>query len=458
MRKKPDHLFIKAVKDTMSYYLGLPEMHYLEGCADCQACAVSCPFYNAVSKRYSPKQKAEWLRKLYRREYTLSGKVLGALVGAWAPRNRDEAVKLVEYAYACSNCGWCYYTCPHGIDSGALIGMLRSVLYRYGEAPLPLKKMAKAEIEIIRGTPWRIQREWASLVEELRERHNAVRAGKSKYMVLLDIYTGLLHRDLVHAYLDVLDAAGYSYAIPDRPLGIRPPLPLTLGYYEAAREVAENVYNYAARNGARVLVVLDGGYPYNDLKYLYPRYRARKPEELEIVHVLEMIYAAYLADGLPAFTRYGRAAYIPSCNIDTRGGLGEARRLVEITAEHYDKHLMWPYAGIGYLSLLLPETREKMDQYLLENLSAGDKHTERILKNIKLVAEYLAKEATKITPGVQVLSCMDDLYALRNVEVKGLHPVHIAYWLRNHLAPSAKDLSKTVTQEILPRQITPRSP
>ncbi len=421
--------------EVIDEYLGMPELHFLEGCNDCEACATACPFYMGIDKNYSPAKMADEMRKLYKATSTISGKILGRLVGASLPQTREEVMKIYDLAYHCSNCGWCYYTCPHGIDSGVLINMLRSVLFRAGLAPQILNILARLESMLIERPADHIMKQWNEVVSSLREKHKTAEPGEAEYLILLDIYSAFVDRESTDLYLTILDEIGVKYALPDRPLGIRPPLALTLGHYESARKVAEFVYTYTLSRRARTLIVLDGGYPYNDLKFAFTYYKARKPAGLEVVHIANLIYDYYSEEGIPPFLKWGRATYIPSCNIDTRGGVAAGAKLVEATAKPYDKHLMWPYAGAGWLSLLCPYVREKLGEVLGVDIVTNVSEFEKtIIDHIKRVGAYLARQAVETSPGRHVFSCLDDIIVVRDSGVDGVNPVHLAKWLVDHLA------------------------
>ena len=433
-KDKKKELLWKETREVIEGYLGLPEMHFLESCIDCNACAAACPFYNAVDKLYAPARMANEMRKLYKKTSTISGRILGSLIGAKLPKNEDEIKVMLDLAYHCSNCGACYYTCPHGVDSGTVIAMLRSVLFRYGLAPSIINLLARLELRVI-DSPWRsLMYEWNSVLEELSSNHNVSKKDEADYLILLDIFNVFVNRENIQAYLEVLDAANIKYAFPDRPLGVRPPLPLTVGHYETAKKVADFVYSYAATNNFRNILVLDGGYPYNDLKYAYTYYRANKPKNLDIIHVAQLIYESYLYEGLPAFTQWGKATYIPSCNIDTRGGIGAASKLVEITARPYEKHLMWPYAGVGWMSLLCPYVREKLSIHLGIDLVLFEEGVEeQLISDMRQVARHLAKEAYRTSTGYHVFGCMDDIIVLKASKAENVNPIHLSQWLKQHL-------------------------
>ncbi|MEB3845013.1 MAG: (Fe-S)-binding protein [Desulfurococcales archaeon] len=425
----------KAVKEIVRLYVGMPELHFLDSCVDCGVCAASCPWANAVSELlYAPHEKANKLRRMYRKTSTLSGKLLGPLVGAGIP-GEEELDEIMDAAYHCSNCGWCFYTCPHGVDSGAVIALLRGVLYRIGKTPTVLSMISETEKRILlKGEiPPTTMRIWTEKISELGERHEALPLGESKNLVLLTVYDIVVMPEVVDAYLTLLDAAGIKYSLPDTPLGVKPPFPFVIGDFEGAKQVAESIFNYAVSHGANTLIVLDGGYPYNDLKYLYRFYRAEKPKGLTVEHVLRILYDTYDSLGLPPLVRWGRAAYIPSGHIDTRGGIGDGAKLVEATAEKYDKHLLWPYGGLGNVSLSCPAILNPLGEALEVDLARKSDVERRLEEHAKLVGLELAKQAAQTGPGYHVFSSMDDVKALEHVNYEGVRPIHIAVWLAKHL-------------------------
>lgn len=64
--------------------LTAPEIHYLEACIGCAACAPSCPYFY-VSEEYSPVDKAEAARRILRTKYTFAGRILGHSWGQRGP-------------------------------------------------------------------------------------------------------------------------------------------------------------------------------------------------------------------------------------------------------------------------------------------------------------------------------------------------------------------------------------
>ncbi len=426
----------RATKEIVRVYVGLPELHFLDTCIDCGVCAASCPWSAAISEfLYGPHAKAGKLRMMYRRTNTISGKILGPIVRAHVPDTEEELERIYDAAYHCSNCGWCFYTCPHGVDSGALVALLRSVLYRVGKVPRFLGALAKLEKEILLEDkmPLEASAIWEERLAEIRERHEALPLGEAPNLILLTLYDVTVGWESINAYFTLLDAAGIKYSVPDKPLGVKPPMPFVIGDLEGAKQVAESVYAYAVSKGAKSIVVLDGGYSYNDLRYFYTFYRATKPKGLEVTHVLKLLYETYDATGLPPLVRWGRAAYIPSGHIDTRGGIGDGAKLVEATTEKYDKYLLWPYAGVGNVSLTSRKVIEQLGPIVGITLNDLDGMEKRLIEHIKLVADELVRQSVRTSPGYHIYSSMDDIIVLQESEEPGLKPMHIAVWLAKHL-------------------------
>jgi Fe-S oxidoreductase len=90
---------------------------FMDICVRCGACADKCHFFiGSGDPRNMPVLRAELLRSVYRREFSVAGKVLGKLAGA---RDLDEDV-LKEwwyYFYQCTECRRCSVFCPYGIDT-----------------------------------------------------------------------------------------------------------------------------------------------------------------------------------------------------------------------------------------------------------------------------------------------------------------------------------------------------
>lgn len=93
---------------------------FMDICVRCGACADKCHFFiGSGDPRNMPVLRAELFRSVYRKHFTLGGKLFGKFAGA---RDLDEKV-LKEwwyYLYQCTECRRCSLFCPYGIDTAEI--------------------------------------------------------------------------------------------------------------------------------------------------------------------------------------------------------------------------------------------------------------------------------------------------------------------------------------------------
>ncbi|GAB6156384.1 hypothetical protein JCM17380_51360 [Desulfosporosinus burensis] len=112
-----------------------------EYCAKCDTCSAACHIYEASGKNelYRPIFRSEVLRKIVKKYFTTSGKLLGSFVGADIDVNWETIARLGELAYRCNLYRRCAQTCPLGLDNAILMKEIRKVFSQeMGIAPLPL--------------------------------------------------------------------------------------------------------------------------------------------------------------------------------------------------------------------------------------------------------------------------------------------------------------------------------
>jgi Fe-S oxidoreductase len=105
---------------------------FLDICVRCGACADKCHFFiGSGDPKNMPVLRAELLRSVYRRYFTLGGKVFGRLAGA---RDLTEEVlkEWFYYFFQCTECRRCSLYCPYGIDTCEITMMGRELLNLVG--------------------------------------------------------------------------------------------------------------------------------------------------------------------------------------------------------------------------------------------------------------------------------------------------------------------------------------
>ncbi|WP_202318420.1 (Fe-S)-binding protein [Archaeoglobus neptunius] len=135
--------FLEAMRKSLSkqnWPFLLPYKLTLEACTKCGTCAEACSVYigSGRKKIYSPVYRSDMFRKIYKKHFTLTGKLFGPLIGAKDP-TEDDINALAEAAYRCTVCRRCALACPFGLDNGLITREIRKIFADIGIAPDELK-------------------------------------------------------------------------------------------------------------------------------------------------------------------------------------------------------------------------------------------------------------------------------------------------------------------------------
>jgi Fe-S oxidoreductase len=105
---------------------------FMDICVRCGACADKCHFFIGTGDpKNMPVMRAELLRSLYRKNFTVGGKILGKLAGA-RDINEKALKDLWYYSYQCTECRRCSLFCPYGIDMAEITIIGRELLNLLG--------------------------------------------------------------------------------------------------------------------------------------------------------------------------------------------------------------------------------------------------------------------------------------------------------------------------------------
>jgi len=117
---------LEGMKERLNKYRSL--RLFLDICVRCGACADKCHFFiGSGDPKNMPVLRAELLRSVYRKHFTLAGKVLGKLAGA-RELTEDVVKEWFYYFYQCTECRRCSVFCPYGIDTCEITMMGRELL------------------------------------------------------------------------------------------------------------------------------------------------------------------------------------------------------------------------------------------------------------------------------------------------------------------------------------------
>lgn len=105
---------------------------FMDICVRCGACADKCHFFlGGGDPKNMPVLRAELLRSIYRKYFTISGKMLGKMAGA-RELTEDVLKELWYYYYQCTECRRCSLFCPYGIDQAEITMIGRELLNLLG--------------------------------------------------------------------------------------------------------------------------------------------------------------------------------------------------------------------------------------------------------------------------------------------------------------------------------------
>ncbi len=123
-------IILEGLKERLDRFRSLKI--FMDICVRCGACADKCHFFiGGADPKNMPVLRAELLRSVYRREYTLAGKLMGKFAGA-----RELTIDVLKewwyYFFQCTECRRCSIYCPYGIDTAEITMIGRELLNLIG--------------------------------------------------------------------------------------------------------------------------------------------------------------------------------------------------------------------------------------------------------------------------------------------------------------------------------------
>ncbi|WP_018952984.1 sulfate reduction electron transfer complex DsrMKJOP subunit DsrK [Thioalkalivibrio sulfidiphilus] len=106
---------------------------FMDSCVKCGACTDKCHYFLGTSDpRNMPVARQDLLRGVYRRYYTLPGKLFPKLVGAM-DLTEEVLDQWYSYFHQCSECRRCSVFCPYGIDTAEVTMATREIMNAVGK-------------------------------------------------------------------------------------------------------------------------------------------------------------------------------------------------------------------------------------------------------------------------------------------------------------------------------------
>lgn len=121
---------LNGMKERLNKYRSF--QLFMDICVRCGACADKCHFFiGSGDPKNMPVLRAELLRSVYRKNFTLAGKLFGKFAGA-RELTEDVLKEWFYYFYQCTECRRCSVFCPYGIDTCEITMMGRELLNLVG--------------------------------------------------------------------------------------------------------------------------------------------------------------------------------------------------------------------------------------------------------------------------------------------------------------------------------------
>ena len=105
---------------------------FLDSCVKCGACTDKCHYFlSTKDPKNMPVGRQDLRRKVYRRHFTLAGKLFPKLVGA-EDLTKEVLDDWYSYFHQCSQCRRCSVFCPYGIDTAEISMAAREIMDSIG--------------------------------------------------------------------------------------------------------------------------------------------------------------------------------------------------------------------------------------------------------------------------------------------------------------------------------------
>jgi Fe-S oxidoreductase len=311
---------------------------YFSSCVHCGLCAEACLFYTETGDpRYTPIYKLEPMKKLWRQQHTLRGK-LAKVFGLSKPLQEQDFADWEELVYdSCTLCGRCSMVCPVGNDITYMISKEREGFSRAGYAPDGLKAATKRALEI--GSPMGVTLKTVMATLAHVEKNTGLSVPVDQqgadYMTLFSSMEVVNFPEYIESIARIFDAAGVSWTISSKAFeatnsGIQ------IGNSDNAAEIVNRVVTAAEELGVKYVISPECGHAYTSIRWAGPNLIGR-PYAFKVIHILEL---------LEQLKQQGRISFIGKtdepvtfhdpCQIVRRGGVVEPQRdLLNGVAENF---------------------------------------------------------------------------------------------------------------------------
>lgn len=331
---------------------------FFSSCVNCGICAESCLFYTETrDPRYTPIYKTEPLRKLWRNEYSLWGKVTSA-IGLSKPMTESDLTDWEELVYdGCSMCGRCSMVCPVGVDISGMIFKVKHALAKAGISPEGLVGATQRAVDI--GSPMGITMKAVLATIKHAEENTGLKIPMdvegADYMALLSSNEIALYPEYIESLAKIFDHAGVSWTLSSAAYEATNS-GLQIGNKAIAGTLVERVVAGAEKLKVKNVISPECGHAYTALRWEGPNFIG-KAYSFKVVHIMELL-DELLASGRIKTTgmESEKLTFHDPCSIVRRGGINaQPRNLLNQISDNFVEmadhgNMNWCCGGGGGVS------------------------------------------------------------------------------------------------------------
>jgi Fe-S oxidoreductase len=311
---------------------------FFSSCVHCGMCAEACLFYTETSvPERTPINKTEPLRRVWRQEYTLLGRI-GKLFGIGEKVTDEMLAEWETLVYdSCTLCGRCSMVCPVGNDIAGMIRKTREGMAASGHAPDGLIGATRRAVTI--GSPMGVKlpalQAQISHVEKDTGMTIPLDVEGADYMLLLSSMEIMNFPEFIESVAKIFKHANVSWTISSEAFeatnsGVQ------IGVSDIAAELVQRIVDAAAKLKVKNVISPECGHAYMAIRWEGPNLIG-KPYDFKVVHILELLDDLRQQGRLKVSGQLKqRLTYHDPCQISRRGGvIDEPRNLIGMFADNF---------------------------------------------------------------------------------------------------------------------------